>query len=412
MFLGPELRSVTFTVDGQFVRIPTLDTIFHALRTECPLLEMIRLQVEDDTSSELSASLCSHFINYSALRSISCSSNPLRMSDFASLSILPALTTLETVASPGGSIGLSALAKSQGQHLSSSSGAAWTFVALETLLFTGSMDCVNQLAFFLFPKLQRLELTCDTSTVSRLSEPLFALIASRCSHEHLHRIVIRDYRNDGDLVTHPSLAITPPHLRYLLSFRHLRYLKIKACPWMSEYDDGIVMEMASAWPEIEELKLNTAVWRTGWKTASMCATTLSIYVLSQACPSLWWLGILLDARGAEQYEDIARRIEQGRARSSLPQECEMTMLTLGRSPIDDPGRAAKMLSWVLPENMLIRQGPNWVTYTEAEIDEVEDSEDEVQEAFHTQWERFLELLPGYCTMREEERQRACTAEDI
>ena len=139
----------------------------------------------------------------------------------------------------------------------------------------------------------------------------------------------------------------------------------------------------------------------------MCATTLSIYVLSQACPSLCWLGILLDARGAKQYEDIALRIEQGRARSSLPQECEMTMLTLGRSPIDNPDRAARVLSWVLPENMLIRQGPNWVTYREAEVTGVEDSEDEVQEALHAQWVHFLALLPRYCSMREEERQHAC-----
>ena len=410
MFLGPELRRVSFTVDGRFVRIPTLDTIFDTLQTECPLLETIGLQVADNTSSELSASLCSHFIGYSALRSITCSSNPLRMNDVAKLSTLPALTTMEIVVSPGGDIDLNTLARSQDQPLLSSSSTAWTFATLESLKFTGRLDCVDQLALFLFPRLQCLELMCDSSDVSRLSQPLFATIASNCSHDHLRRIVIRDPRNDGHLVTHPSLAITPPHLRYLLKFRHLHYLKIKACPWMTEYDDTIVMEMASAWPEIEELKLNTAVWRIGWRTASMCATTLSIYVLSQACPSLCWLGILLDARGAKQYEDIALRIEQGRARSSLPQECEMTMLTLGRSPIDDPDRAARVLSWVLPENMLIRQGPNWVTYTEAELNDEEDSEDEVQEALHAQWDQFLELLPGYCSMREEERQRVCRVE--
>ncbi|EPT02399.1 hypothetical protein FOMPIDRAFT_84366 [Fomitopsis schrenkii] len=270
-----------------------------------------------------------------------------------------------------------------------------------------SMHCIGQLTYFLFPMLQFLELRCDTSTVSALEDPLFAIIASHCNHETLHEINIHDKRTRGDLVTHPSLAITPTHLRYLLAFRHLRDLSITAGPWETEYDDGIVMEMASAWPEIRMLDLNTDVRQMGWKTSSMCATTLSIYVLTQACP-LWSLGILVDARGAMQFDDIALRIEQ--VPCSLPQQSRLFMLSLGYSPIDDPGRAARMLSYVLPKDLWIYQGGRRFPHTRADPDEVQDSEDGLED-FHAQWVRFSKLLYRYGSMREEERMRASGAEE-
>ncbi|EPT05391.1 hypothetical protein FOMPIDRAFT_1057635 [Fomitopsis schrenkii] len=418
MFLGPALRSVAFVVDGEDVSMPALDTIFHGLRTKCPLLETIMLRVENnDSPSNFSASLCSHLGSYHALQLIHCPANPLRFEDIAKLSLLPSLTTLDVVVSPDGGIEADTLASLQGQHIRSESRVQWTFAALQTLKMADmSMHCIGQLTSFLFPMLQFLELRCDTSTVSALEDPLFAIIASQCNHETLHKIAIHDERTSGDLVTHPSLAIIPSHLRYLLAFRRLRVLSIMAFPWETEYDDRIVMEMASAWPEIKWLYLNTDVWQIGWKTvSSICATTLSIYVLTQACPHLWRLAILVDARGNTQFDDIALRMEQSEAPCSLPQQSNLFMLSLGYSPIDDPDRAARVLSWVLPDSTFIEQGGHWISPkdAEAELDEAHasDREDGVQDTFHALWVKFSQSLPQYRRMREEERRRALGAEE-
>ncbi|EPT05386.1 hypothetical protein FOMPIDRAFT_1013642 [Fomitopsis schrenkii] len=408
MFLGPALRRVNFVLDEE-VPMLALETIFDGLRTKCSLLETIKLEVANNTSpSDFSASLCSRFGSYHALRSIHCPSNPLQLKDVAKLSSLPSLTTLDIVVSRDSGIGPDKLASLQGQPIRSESRTQWTFAALQTLKTSGmSMQCMDQLTFFKFPMLQCLAMTCNTSTVSQLSDPLYAIIASQCNHKTLHQITIHDKRTSGDLVIHPSLAITPTHLRYLLAFRRLRYLSITAGPWETEYDDGIVMEMASAWPEIRMLNLTTDVKQMGWKTSSMCATTLSIYVLTQACP-LWSLGILVDARGAMQFDDIALRIEQ--APRSLPQQSMMFMLFLGYSPIDDPDRAARMLSWVLSKDLFIFQGGHRVPHTRAEPDEVQDSEDGLEDS-HARWVRFSKLLYRYGSMREEERMRASGAEE-
>lgn len=168
-----------------------------------------------------------------------------------------------------------------------------------------------------------------------------------------------------------------------------------------EYDDKLIIDMVSAWPEIEQLHLNEEVLRSGWKTLSMCATTLSIYVLSQACPRLLRLGILLDARGAAQLDEITLRREQpgGNAPLAQPRVCTIRWLSLRQSLIDSPIPVARMLSRVLPPRMTIIRG-RWAIYEHTVITAVAGDEEAVQ------WVIFAQQLPLFRQMREDKRSRA------
>lgn len=67
MFLGPALRHLGFSVDGENVPVPALVTIFSGIETKCPLLETIGMRINNTLFPALSASLCSHLSGCRAL---------------------------------------------------------------------------------------------------------------------------------------------------------------------------------------------------------------------------------------------------------------------------------------------------------------------------------------------------------
>ncbi|KZT65826.1 hypothetical protein DAEQUDRAFT_759123 [Daedalea quercina L-15889] len=326
-------------------------------------------------------------MSYRATRSINLQFIPVGIHDFAKLTSLPSLETLEIVLDSN--LGVNALANRRDERATS----AKTFASLKDLNFTvGSIQRYESLASFKFPALEALRLVFQTSAESTLSQPHLAIIASQCNPEVLSALTIQDDRDDLELedvalVTSPTIAISPSHLRHVLAFRALRHFAVFASPWVTEYDDPILLDIATSWPKLEYLDLNTEVWKAA------------------GCPELWSLALLLDARGCVQYDELVDHADAGRD-SDDGEVCDLDLetLVLAWSPIAEPEKVTAALSYVLLPNVEIRHGGIWVQRNMEEY-RWGDVDQELKE-FSSQWKTVESLLPIFYRVREAERERA------
>ncbi|KAH9936430.1 uncharacterized protein B0H18DRAFT_950713 [Fomitopsis serialis] len=406
LLVGPELRYISFSIpssdnpDDQ-ASLATFKSVLAALRSTCPLLESIAVSSAwRGQSAESTSLLSSYLASYRNLKCIKCPDIELVVQDVAKLSSLPSLETMVIRFSSSGDV-------ESGSNISQITRTclhtpASTFPSLKHLeVRSCDVRCYPQLASIMLPVIETLEVELETTGQSRLSQPLFALIASQCASESLSALYLLDCRDDGDLVTCPNIAISSSHLRHLLIFRNLRRLEIAAIPWSTEYDDGVLIDAATAWPDLEYLDVNTSVRVSGWRRSSSYATLRSVYAFAKNYGRINHLGVLLDAQEPSQYTELLPNQDEWHDDGSLHTLPNLAVLDLAWSTIDDPERVAMMLSYFLPEDVRFKLGTNGVYVADPE--EMEAVE---MERFIPLWERVMVLFPPICRVRTQERARA------
>lgn len=113
-------------------------------------------------------------------------------------------------------------------------------------------------------------------------------------------------------------VLTPNNLRLTMAFSNLRYLDLHVAGHVALADDGL-LELASAWPQLEHLAINN---QSGWNSEETVfggITPDGLVQLLQTCPLLYYIALVIDTRGYTIASDSALdRLPTTNLRSCLP----------------------------------------------------------------------------------------------
>ncbi|KAH8082413.1 hypothetical protein BXZ70DRAFT_624772 [Cristinia sonorae] len=229
-----------------------------------------------------------------------------------------------------------------------------------------------------FTRLQTLRLLLASARPVRNEQALdfFNALASACSHHSLAALKIVDDESDQATVLGSAVDfVRPAVLRPLLPFRHMKSLEMDL-DWSWDLDDKLLEDMAHAWPELEELRLNP---NSDWNETRRI-TFKGLEVLAAYCPILRSFGAAI--HGTLPSHSPVRR----EWRSNLAE-----LYVGGSSTVDYlPAVVAAYLSNVYPSLTSISthrlQWPN------------------EEQAFNAQmWAEVMSIFPTMVAVREEER---------
>ncbi|KAJ7742295.1 hypothetical protein B0H16DRAFT_1861279 [Mycena metata] len=225
------------------------------------------------------------------------------------------------------------------------------FPALTTLeLWPNTLKDGTSCIMSLTPiRLKTLAITVECESTFPEVAALFRAIADNIPHAGLTylEIEINDSRDDDGILPSalPDGAIEHDLLRRTLChFGHLTYAELQI-PGALEITDVLVLELARAWPDVEQLHLNNHRFST------RCSVTLNaLRALAEHCPKLTTLGLQLDARVIP------------RAQNSVVQT-NLRSLYIGFSPILDPPGVGGFLFGTFPALTEI-EVPSYPTFGE------------------------------------------------
>ncbi|KAJ7696846.1 hypothetical protein B0H16DRAFT_835406 [Mycena metata] len=198
-------------------------------------------------------------------------------------------------------------------------------------------------------RLKTLAITVECESTFPEVAALFRAIADNIPHTGLTylEIEINDSRDDDGILPSalPDGVIEHDLLRRTLChFGHLTYAELQI-PGALEITDVLVLELARAWPDVEQLHLNNHRFST------RCSVTLNaLRALAEHCPKLTTLGLQLDARVIP------------RAQNSVMQT-NLRSLYVGFSPILDPPGVGGFLFGTFPALTEI-EVPSYPTFGE------------------------------------------------
>jgi hypothetical protein len=321
LLCGPALTSLS----AEFATDPVSLATVAALGVLCPNITDISISassetLSDDLANALSASIC----HWKDLKHVSC--NDLTVSAMEHLSQVRNLESLTACASARMSpssetLSVQGLSFPRLQHLH-----------LYTGLLSTTTTCLRGLRLAL--KEFRLDLFDAGEVLSGLSclRDLFAALAEACSHACLTRLYL------CVIYPHfpsPNSEATMRDARPLLSFTNLRVVSLEGLSTFALDDDDIA-ELASAWPDIEELALSTFV---DHPVASL-PTFQSLIRLVCSCPKLRALSLVVDTTklATPSLYAVGRDV-----RSDI-----LDKLCLGNSPISSPAAVAHVLHNLYP----------------------------------------------------------------
>ncbi|KAF8550848.1 hypothetical protein OG21DRAFT_363791 [Imleria badia] len=321
LLCGPALTSLS----AEFATDPASLAVVRALGILCPKITDISISASSETlSDDLANALSTSIGHWKDLKHVSC--------DDLTVSALEHLTQARNLES------LTACASARLSSFSQTLGAQeLSFPRLQHLhLYTGLLStttaCLGGLRLAL--KEFRLDLFDAEEVFSGLSclRDLFTTLAEACLHACLARLYLCVIHPD---FPSPNSVVTIRDIRPLFSFAHLRVVSVEGLSTFTVDDDDIA-EMASAWPDIEELALSTCV---DHPVASM-PTFLSFIRLIRSCPKLRALSLVIDTTQLviPPFDTVGRDV-----RSDVLEE-----LCLGNSPITLPLTVAHVLHKLYP----------------------------------------------------------------
>lgn len=321
LLCGPALTSVS----AEFATDPASLAMVAALGILCPNVTDISISASSETvSDELANALSTSICHWKDLNHVSCDDLTV-----------PALQHLSQARN------LESLTACASAHLSSFSqilGAQeLSFPRLQHLhLYTGLLStttaCLRGLHLAL--KEFRLDLfdAGDVFSDSSCLRDLFAALVEACSHPCLTRLYL--------CLIHPHFpspnpAATIRDIRPLLNFARLRVVSLEGLSTFTVDDDDIA-ELASAWPDMEELALSTCV---DHPVASL-PTFRSLIRLIRSCPKLRALSLVIDTTKVDM---PFLGVVGGDVRSEVLED-----LCLGNSLITSPVTVAHILRTLYP----------------------------------------------------------------
>ncbi|KAJ7511108.1 hypothetical protein B0H11DRAFT_2386649 [Mycena galericulata] len=217
------------------------------------------------------------------------------------------------------------------------------FPALRTLKYE-SIDHAPSLLQWLGSSLVEFFLLARSrpaTPTKRTIQELYSALASNCTHSSLKTISVGKPCRPGPMDPNQLnlYLVSGEELRPLFCFRHLTHVSLSHTPGV-DLDDGVILDMARAWPCLEFLSL---------PSDSNCRliprlTLEGVYAFAKYCPNLESLTILFDATNVPKLK--IRSKAGGRRRVS--QE-NLDYLDVAYSPIGTrPHRVAEFLSTLFP----------------------------------------------------------------
>ena len=323
LLCGPTLTSLS----AEFGTDPTSLAMLASLSTLCPNIVHISISAEtpalhDDLSTALSTSIC----RWNDLEQVLC--DGLTVSAMEHLGQVKNLTSLTACASERMSPSFSP------HHVQKSSFSRLQYLHLYAgLLSTGTSalrDLRLTLTDFMLDIFDAEEMF---STPSSLKE-LFMTLAEACSHDclaGLYLCIVNPHFPSADSM------MTIRGVRPLLNFTHLRLVILDGFSTFS-FEDNDIVELASAWPHIEELALSNYVHHP---IASL-PTLRSLFHLARSCPKLRALSLVVNMT------DLTPCATGRDLRSDVLHD-----LCLGNTPINSPATIARILHGLYPALKLV-----------------------------------------------------------
>lgn len=321
LLCGPPLTSLS----AEFATDPASLATVAALGVLCPNITDISISASSETLSDgLADALSTSICHWKDLKHVSC--DDLTVSAMEHLSQARNLESLTACASArlsscSETLSMQELSFPRLQHLH-----------LYTGLLSTTTACLRGLRLAL--KEFRLDLFDAGEVLSGSSclRDLFTALAEACLHACLTRLYL------CVIYPHfpsPNSEATIRDTRPLFSFANLRVVSLEGLSTFT-LDDNDIAELASAWPDIEELALSTFV---DHPVASL-PTFQSLIRLVRSCPKLRVLSLVVDATklATPSLCAVGRDI-----RSDVLDE-----LCLGNSPISSPVAVAHVLHNLYP----------------------------------------------------------------
>ncbi|KAJ7023514.1 hypothetical protein C8F04DRAFT_1401668 [Mycena alexandri] len=306
IFINPHIKSID--LDGQVDH----GHLFDSLGQHCPSLTSVVVQGVNAASSEVERRRLSTFI--CSLTSVEVLD--VRTMDFSMLTHLdrpPTLKTLRTSLPAS----LSFADVPDGTMFSQLRSTTITLAGRTIPILTSFVRTWNN------PQLKSFELLVRDCRALQQIEELYQVLSTHCSHEHLafFKVTLIQWK-------HTTVAAHPGHFfRPLFRFTHLRIVEFHV-PAGYTLDDATILDMATAWPFLEQLALGSST------SHSPKCTLLGLYFLSQRCPLLEALEITLDASSVPQLSADSA----GAARQD-----KLNLIHVWFSPISDASAVAKFM---------------------------------------------------------------------
>ncbi|KAJ6472897.1 hypothetical protein C8R47DRAFT_721573 [Mycena vitilis] len=367
--LGPHIQELTIRTDltpFHLSLLPHLGPQYPFLRRAAVLL--------DEEPHELALPYIAPFIcNLTRLKDVSFTN--IDSESFNHLGQLPDLETIVLV-TPGGFT-----------PRSSSSADSPLFVALQVLQIESATPAFIAAFLRCMTKapLRSLSATFSALPEAAYLEDVYSALPGHCSHSSPSYIDISYNWHDPpvhDPQSNHRHIVTGPTLRHLFCFRNLTTICLEP-PMGFDIDDAVVVDMARAWPVIEDLQLMSPAYHPQDPVPRVTLNVLPAF--ARHCPCLASVRLVLDA---SVVPDVTHNCS--------PQKT-LTSLDVGYSAIVSAPPVASYVSSLFPELTHLftdhdgerYPGPHGLNLT-------------YSDSFHKIWKEAERLLPARTRDEDEE----------
>lgn len=350
LFLAPKLVSLSIALDS----VPDTITlsIFSSLVNFCPALKELKFPINDENFNEeqrrtISSAIC----QWKDLQSVMVTD--LTEEALEHLATIPSLQKLSFHSLSG------ATRTYDEDHSIAIRNCARGYPALQFL----SISCRTMEMAIAFVQLlssspiEELNIQVENCRYPSAWEELFRTISRHLNSTSLKRLILEE---TGDNLGDSQSVHSGIELGALTVFSNVRMVHVQPSFGIPLTSDT-ANRLAVAWPHIEELQLGTE-----YPPSKTIITARDLIPFARYCPNLQCLGIVFDARSGSLEPD------------SGPFSNNLTSLSVGNSPIDDPNSVAAFLSSIFPI-----------------IDSVDTgSEDEIVDEMWMEVQRMLDIFQG------------------
>lgn len=355
LFLTPKLITLSFTLANVSDTISL--SVLSGLVNFCPALKNLNFSIHDGNFTEEHQRLISSTIcQWKGLQSVRVTD--LTQEALEHLATIPSLQTLSFNS-------LSSATRTYDERLSITiRNRAFGYPALQSL----SISCRTMEMAIAFAQLlssspiEELGIRVKDRCYPPAWRELFRTISRHLNGTSLKRLVLEE---TGDILG--DWALQSVHfeieLDALTVFSNVQVVHVQPSFGIPLTSDT-VNRLAIAWPHIEDLELGT-----GCPPSKTIITPRDLIPFARYCPNLQSLGIVFDARSVH-----LRSLNP----DGGPFSNNLTSLSVGDSPIDDPNLVAAFLSSIFPTISSITAN----------------CEDEIADEMWTEAEQMLDIFDG------------------
>ncbi|KAJ7113849.1 hypothetical protein C8R44DRAFT_929435 [Mycena epipterygia] len=377
LFLGPKISSIDLELDESTSCL----SILPLLASKYPSLAHVKISPRTHFAASTLRATSSLIRGLTAVQTVS-----VECMDAAACQHLAALPTVTSLAMKIHELVYPAYYPLPSQRI---------FPALRTLKITapGIDISTNFIGVLSTPPLNTLKVNVlDPATADR-GTALFSAIHKGCSHSLLTGLEVHLGRYRDDL-EHPSAyTFSPTQLQPLLAFTRLSKVVVRV-PFRLRLDDAFVAEMATAWPQIEELSLSRPTL-IDESSPSSRATIPGLLAFARHCPVLHTLRLPLSGNFLSPWGK-----EESRGRRPEERQQALSTLDVLDSPLADAVRVASFLSAAFPCLSTIEAVHQPRMWLEEDFDD--DHWQAVESSVSLRWNEVERLVPLFADLREQE----------